>query len=233
MSNPALMMAISGSLRYTPATGPAFVKGNTHYEGSAVLSTTVWFNDADHTAHATAGNRLFAQFITINSRYASATPAGWTLLASQKGTGAVALQLFTKISDGTETSVTFTTSATYNKAAMITEWTPSKVGTITSNAFAIASGLTWTAGPTDAPVSPLAIPLFGYNYQNNRSGDTPTAPWVGQSTNKTSNVAGGGAYINGGFGYQPAPNAAATFAATSGTGTTTDAAWINVWIEPA
>lgn len=203
---------------------PAFVQGNTYFNSTAVTSATCWFNDADHTAHATAGNLLVVYFLTASSR-PPITPSGWTALASQIGSaGTVALYLFTKVSDGTETSVTITTSATYKKGITLAEYV-GQAGTVSSGTFTMPGTLAWTAGPTDAPATATSIPVFGYNRVSGQSGDTYTSPWVGQ-------YLFAGSYCSGGYAYEPAPNAPATLSATSGATGTSDVAWINVWVDP-
>jgi hypothetical protein len=194
----------------------------------SVSSLTVPLTDLGGTPiTATAGNLLLASCRTYKTRLSN-TPGGWTLLASLSTGPSTALQLFGKVSDGTETSVTFTPSVTWSFSGTIGEWSGATLGTVTSGYQTIPVGtLSWSVGPTDSPVSASAVPAFFLNQHLKQLGLAPSSPWTG-----TYN--GGAAYASGGSFSQPAPNAAVSLSLTSSSSASAnDSCWINAWLEPS
>lgn len=216
-----------GSIQVVEAIGsnPAHIRGNLVASVVAVTSLFVPFDDSGSTPAATSGNVLTAAFYTIKSRL-SATPSGWTPVLSQLNAGQ-ALQVFTKVSDGMETGITFSMSGTYAVQGAIIESANASVGSISSGIPVVpATTAAFTFGPSDAPVSADAIPLFFVATRRNRGAVTASG-W-------TTTWGNSGSYANGGYFYQSAPNAAVSVSTVAGNaGAATEAVWANVWLEPA
>jgi hypothetical protein len=198
-------------------TTPAFVQSNSSFQTtgtnpSVTIPTT-----------PTAGNLLLAYF--LSSGTIAAAPAGWAQLDTYYY-GFRYGYIFSKTSNGTETSVSATISASGYASAIVEEWV-GQAGTITHGGQSVVGAQTTNFGPTDAPIGATSIPnmFLGSNYAMGVL--TPTAPWTGrQSTTATSGSNLAAAY------YESAPNAAATLqVANSGT-STYSVQRVSIWINP-
>jgi hypothetical protein len=210
------------------ASGPTFV------QGVATPSITVTGAPSALFAGATtAGNRLVASLQCAVGCEPTATPTGWTAVSGGYTTRQNQKEyVYSKQSDGTESGIAFTLAASTNGATVtISEWNNAKLGTVTSGYVdtTISSAATST-GTTDAPVSPLAIPLMLLGFHSNPGTLSGYSPWL-----TTNAVDANATHLQlGAFAYRAAPNAAVSWSATksltqSSAGCTT---WVNVWLEP-
>lgn len=170
----------------------------------------------------TAGNQLVASF-SANSSYNTPTvPAGWTYASVLTGSGVRGI--YSKISDGTETGITFTVSASTRIGVAIAECV-GQLGTLTGGATsAIGPSGTFPFGPTDAPASPTSIPLVFMGWTYDPKTATPSSGWAGQISPNAN-------YAIGVY-NEAAPNAVASGSLACTNTSTSQMTWINAWIDP-
>jgi hypothetical protein len=184
---------------------------------------------------ATAGNLLIACYRGFNFTTVS-VPAGFTEAPNSPlsaKTADIGIRVFTKISVGTETSISFTPTANnFRGASMsIDEYSGAQVGSTTFS----ATNSNWTTtstvlGPTDAPIGSTSIPLFIVQKVNPDSSIAISSPWTGTFAGLSGSSVGA---CSGVF-TQPAPNAAVSATLTrSGTTSETYPTWFNMWLDPS
>lgn len=198
------------------ASGPAYVRGGAANGNAASLF--VPFSDGGTAA---AGDLLTAS-VQYNSSTQTPSMPGWTPEGSVAiPGGARVLAKFSKTAVGGETGVTFALGAAASCSGAVAEWNGAKAGTFTSGTF--ISGKTGGAfGPTDAPVSSKAIPDMAFGLSGNTT-PSISAPWTIQEYSGGQVTA---------FADEPAPNGPASGTLTNSYGAL-NAAWLNLWIEPA
>lgn len=199
---------------------PSLVQGQMANSNVNVTSITVTLGVAP-----TSGNLLVAQFIAGGTGTQSA-PAGWTLKGSN--TGNARSLIYTKTSNGTETSSTFSvTGSGVSMGAVVVETTNGIAGTMASSSTSQAATPV-NFGPTGNPVSSNAIPLV-FVTGNIPIGKTYTwsSGWTGSNGSTTTST------YNTFFGYESAPPGTTT-SGTLSTGTAgSGITWNTLWIEPA
>lgn len=215
MSFGALTLKVSGTIM--PASAPA--NPVRVRQGQLSQNTASLFVPFDDGSTANAGELLVAA-VRYNTNTQTPSAPGWgNPVVTQpfiSGTNQ-AEALFVKIADGTETGITVNMGAGVLCSGTVSGWSNAKAGTATSGQFVIKSAGT-TFGPSDAPVSPNAIPLMSFAFAG-ISTQSFSTPWaVYPAANQLTM-----------FAQEPAPGAAA-----SGTvsGPSLSAVWINLWIEP-
>lgn len=128
--------------------------------------------------------------------------------------------LFVKTAVGGETGITVNMGPAFLCAGAVSGWRNAKAGTVTSGQFAVkgAGSGGGPFGPSDAPVSPNAIPLMSFAFSG-VSTWAFSAPWSAYPDTNQLVM----------FAQEPAPNAAASGTAS---GPSISAVWINLWLEP-
>lgn len=188
-------------------------------QGHLTQNTSSLVVPFDDGGTATAGNLLVAA-VRYNTNTQTPSASGWgspVITQIFAGSTTQAEALFTKIADGTETGITVNMGVSALCSGTVSEWSNAKAGTTTSGQFVVRS-TGGTFGPSDAPVSPNAIPLMSFAFASN-SNWTFASPWSAYPAANQLTM----------FAQEAAPNAAA-----SGTlsGSSLAAVWINLWIEP-
>jgi hypothetical protein len=209
------------------ASGPTFVQGVSTPTATITTAPSALFAGAP-----TSGNRLVASLQCAIGAEPTATPTGWTAVTG----GYVTRQnqkeyVYSKQSDGTESGIVFALAAANISTVTISEWNNAKLGTVTSGfTDTITNSAATSTGTTDAPVSPLAIPLMLIGFHFNPGTLSGYSPWL-----TTNAIDANTAHAQlAAFAYRAAPNAAVSWSATksltqSTAGCTT---WVNVWLEP-
>jgi hypothetical protein len=227
MSNPALMMAISGSLHYTPAASasPVLVQQAVSL-GSAITGTlTVTLASAP-----VSGNTLVMHVSTFTTA-SMATPAGWTLVSSTfAGATSGNRYIFKRTADGTEGTTISATMPTSNSGFSVQEWqgsvtvTPAEGGQTTSGTGSFAMG------PFAAPASNAVPAVFGmFNGNSPTSTAAPPSGWASSGPLPNGSFPQRGQVVA----YGPATASALSAKTFTYTGTRGDGIsvlWVGAWI---
>lgn len=136
-----------------PAGAPQLV----HTYSESHFSATVF---ANWSFTPTADNLLVVTVFMSGTGTPSATPTGWTAVDGSGQNTSRPMQIFTRVSDGTETGFSATYSSSSAYGVMVAEWQDATT-VAPFNGTSIASGTsTPTLGPTLAPPVAGALPLF-------------------------------------------------------------------------
>lgn len=205
---------------------PTFVRAS-HNESAtipATLSVTL-------TGTPTAGNLLVAAYGGYQSHPPTA-PTGFELVTSRSQSSTM-MWLFTKIADGTETTVDFAASATtgaFGCAACVVEYSNAQPGNTSAVAPSFSSGVsTYTNSTSGDPIGPNSVPLnFFFLKLYDSLGITANDPWTGawNAINATDSSLG--------YFTRSAPGSAVSITYTRGTTAAANIAiFISIWIDPA
>lgn len=184
-------------------------------------------------ATATSGNRILIPIWVAGINDIPTTiPPGYTLIASGTLNANNAILWYSKISDGTETGVTFAWTSSDSRALGMQEWTTAgTVGTATYGRIKVADrAMSETLGPSAAAPSATAKVALFAAFAGESSNQVITFPsgWTGVPDTDIGNARvriGAVAYTN------TAPNAAASAQmnyALSPTGTLN---WSMLWLD--
>lgn len=215
MSFGALTLKVSGTIMPASApANPARVR-----QGQLTQNTSSLVIPFDDGSTAAAGELLVASVRYSTNGQTPVAPGWGDPVVTQpflSGT-AQAQALFVKIADGTETGITVDMGPSFLCSGTVSGWSNAKAGTATSGQF-VVKGTGGTFGPSDAPVSPNAIPLMSFAFASNSSW-TFSSPWAAYPAANQLTM----------FAQEPAPGAAASGVIS---GPSLSATWINLWIEP-
>lgn len=217
MSFGSLRLRVSGSVMPAAASSPVLVHVASNTRSSATV--TITFPNAP-----TAGNLLVVTVFAAIGATPTATPAGWNRIDDSGQSTSRPQQVFTRVSDGTETGFSATYSASASYGVMYSEWQgASTIAPITGSS--VNSGTsTPTVGPSAAPPVAGALPLF-FTVARNAVGQIVSVPagWT-LSLADTVNYVPIMTYM------QTAPGAAVSETLTLSQTTTSFYQWASTWI---
>jgi hypothetical protein len=229
MSNPALMMAISGSLHYTPAAAsasPVLVQQEVSLGTAAAGTLSLTLASAP-----VAGNTL-VMYKSGSGTGAPAPQTGWTLVANGfAGVSTGSRGIFVRTADGTEgTTITQDTSAG-NTGFAVQEWQGSVTVTPAEGGQSTAGSSAFTVGPFAAPSAKAVPAVFG---MFNGNSAMPPVAWPAGWTN-TGPLANGSFPARGqvlAYGTATASAITAqTLTYTGSRGNGVAVLWVGAWIS--
>lgn len=207
-------------------TQPNIAQQDGAFVGSG--TTTSW----TFPAAPTAGNLLVC-FVTVQVGRTVTMPAGWSTALATKTGSQIILTVYTKTSDGSETTGTVTQSSSGLMSLAISEW---MAASTTVDAFT-TGGTASAASPLSfGPTPPLAVvgstPFVGMGWRGHGTigSYTTSSPWAwgGITAGNFSNTSLAG--ITAGLTLSSTVSGTVAYTNTNEDGF--DFLWIALWVKP-
>jgi hypothetical protein len=173
-----------------------------------------------------AGHLLVAEITIPRDNSIVTPPAGFNFFGATSSADNPRIHLYRKISDGTESTVSMTQSASSICGLAITEWADaSDISGLTEGEVNFTGSASITLGPTSAPPSATAIPVASYALTGDQNTPTHGAGW-------TSDSAGKNTYGIAAAHMATPPNAIVSDNVNVSASDFRSGHWITYWIEP-
>lgn len=231
MTNSALMIAIAGTLRFTPVVAPPTSPVLVQQAVSLGTATAGSINITLASAPV-AGNTL-VMFVAGSDANARPVPAGWTLVSNTfAGATTGRRAVYKRIADGTEgTTIASPDFAVGNSGFSVQEWQGSVTITPAEGGQTTAGTGSFTAGPFAAPAATAVPSVFGmFNGSSAMPPVTPPTGWTSAGPLANGSFPARGQVVA----YGPATSGAVpaqTFTYTGTRGNGVVVLWVGAWIS--